>query len=132
MAAKLTMTAGTVTRGVDRKYEIPYARVGIYDVEATYKDSMTIDKFITMYEDKNSTIIITNAWEQNGRKYHAKKAKLTEDISQGSVYTILITEGELERVYKNISSTVIESFYNVAKSTSNGRDNFDNISMKDY
>ena len=64
MAAKLTMTAGTVTRGVDRKYEIPYARVGIYDVEATYKDSMTIDKFITMYEDKNSTIIITNAWEQ--------------------------------------------------------------------
>ena len=127
MSAKLTMTAGTVKR---QQYEIPYARVGIYDVDANYKDSMSIDKFITMYESKHSTIIITNAWEQNGTKYSAKKAKLTEDASSGGVCSILITDGDVERVYNNISSSALEDFYSVAKSTSNGRDNFDNISMK--
>ena len=127
MSAKLTMTAGTVKR---KGYEIPYARVGIYDVEADYKDSMSIDKFITMYESKHSTIIITNAWEQGETKYPAKKAKLTEDSSSGGVCSILVTDGDTERVYNNISCSVIDDFYSVAKSTSNGRDNFDNISMK--
>lgn len=116
MAAKITMTAATVQR---QQYEIPYPRVGLYDVEQRYKDSMSIDKYMTMVEEKDSTIVITTAWEKGDEK----TAKLVGD-------TITITDGDKKRVYAGISEEQIKSFYTVAKATKNGGDNFDSIKMQ--
>lgn len=118
MAAKITMTAATVTRGSATKYEIPYPRIGLYDVEARYKDSMSIDKFMTMVEDRDSTIVITTAWERGDEK----TAKLAGD-------TITITDGNLIRTYSGLNKEQIDCFYTVAKATKNGGDNFDSIKM---
>lgn len=126
MASKLTMTAATVTR---QKYEIPYARVGIFDVDKGYKDSMSVDKFTSMYDENGSTIIITGPWkDSNDNERPAKTAKL---VMNGSGNSITIKEGEVERIYDNLSQESLMNFYNAAKATLNGRDSYDNISMKD-
>ena len=115
MSAKITLTAGTVQKGM---YEIPYPRIGLYDVEAKYKDSMSIEKFMIMVEERDSTIVITTEWERGNEKL----AKLSGD-------TITITDGSSSRTYAGITKEQIDCFYTVAKATRNGGANFDSIKM---
>ena len=110
MSAKITLTAGTVQKGM---YEIPYPRIGLYDVEAKYKDTMKIENFLAMVEEKDSTIIITKKWARGNRK----TVKLSGDV-------ITITDGDIIRTYAGISKEQIDCFYTVAKATKNSEANF--------
>ena len=52
MASKMTITAANTKKGDSY---IAYPRIGVYDVEKEYKDSFSVDKFIAMIEDRDST-----------------------------------------------------------------------------
>lgn len=110
MSAKITLTAGTVQKGM---YEIPYPRIGLYDVEAKYKDSMKIENFLAMVKEKDSTIIITKKWARGNKK----TVKLSGDV-------ITVTDGDIIRTYSGITKEQLDCFYTVAEATKNGEANF--------
>lgn len=123
MAAKLTMTAAKT-----QKNDIAYARVGVYDVEADYKDSFSVDKYVTMYEDKGSAVIISAEWTSGSganQVVHPRKMVKLEDT------TIVVTDGDWVRTYQGLSEESLRTFYDVCKAVKNGSDNFNSISMAD-
>jgi hypothetical protein len=127
MAAKLTMTAAKTSKG------IAYARVGVYDVEADYKDSFSVDKYVTMYEDEGSTIIISSEWESEEKDKDSGQIKTVQHGKKTLKLdgnTITVKEGGDVRTYEGIKQEQLKTFYEVSKAVKNGSDNFNSISMK--
>jgi hypothetical protein len=122
MASKMTITAANTKKGDSY---IAYPRIGVYDVEKEYKDSFSVDKFVAMIEDRDSTVIITAAW--SSKTDDSEHNKKTGKVS-GS--TITITDGDNVRLYEGITEEAFTHFYAVAKSIKNGTSSFDNIKMK--
>lgn len=118
MAAKLTMTAAKT------KNEIAYARVGVYDVDANYKDSFSVDKYVTMYEDAGSSVIISSEWKDSDGNEHSRKTLKLEGNN------IVVTDGQDKRDYNGIAEEQLKTFYTVCKAVKNGSDNFNSIKMK--
>jgi hypothetical protein len=130
MAAKLTMTAAKTSNG------IAYARVGVYDVEKDYKDSFSVDKYVTMFEDEGSTVIISSEWTSKEIVDKGKETERKVDVEHGKKTlkldgsTITINDGGEIRIYDGIKEAQLKTFYEVSKAVKNGSDNFNSISMK--
>ena len=106
------------------KKDIAYARVGVYDVEANYKDSFSVDKYVTMYEDAGSTVIISSEWKDDDGNIHDRK---TLKLEGGN---IVVNDGSQQRNYSGINEEQLKTFYSVCKAVKNGSDNFNSIKMK--